>query len=186
MLEVLHDNRWWIQDLPEKGWQLQWGCANLLFGKFLPKNCMKLKEIGLRGREELHFGDSSTMQISHFAYPRRVSQFLYPRKVKSFCIPNLTPTEHKIIKIVSQFCAIVCCSTKLVNYAEPIQFRVRFDIYLLFGLVTPLSKLLHKKATMKRKYEVHANYDTSQNLPVTLTLILSLTISPHLFTKSCS
>ena len=38
-----------FQDFPEGGANSAGGCANLLFHKIFDKNCMKMKEFGLRG-----------------------------------------------------------------------------------------------------------------------------------------
>ena len=44
--------QWWIQDFPDGKRQPQkGGGSGLLFGKILAENSMKLKEIGLRGRQ---------------------------------------------------------------------------------------------------------------------------------------
>ena len=42
-------NQWWIQDFPERWRQLLRGMQNLLFCKFAPENCMKIKEFWPRG-----------------------------------------------------------------------------------------------------------------------------------------
>ena len=47
VLETLTSVQWWIQDFPERGIKPT-GDDNVLYGIFLAKYCIKMKQIGLR------------------------------------------------------------------------------------------------------------------------------------------